>query len=90
MQASDIILGLLIILLVGWTLMLAVQQTALSNSLSALEAKQVAQGIQISPDKCRQMADYTLVAGPELSGKEYLTTAGFDQDQNQVFFCFYE
>lgn len=90
MEPSDIILGLLIILLVGWTVMLAVQQQGLSLGLQALEAKQTAQGIQISPDKCGQVQGRALAKGPEISEKEYFTTVGFDPDMNQVYFCFYE
>ena len=90
MQASDMILGLLIILLTGWTMMLAVQQHGLSVSLQSLEAKQVAQGIQISPSKCRQLPNQTVVKATEVVEGEYLTTVGFDPDQNQVYFCFYD
>ena len=90
MQASDIILGLLIILLVGWNVMLAVQQNVLSSNITALEAKKVAQGIQISPGKCPEMSGYVLATGTELSEKEYLTTVGFDPDRNQAYFCFYQ
>ena len=90
MQASDIILGLLIIMLVGWTVMLSVQQQGLNLSMQALEAKQVAQGIQISPDKCSYLAGLSLVKGPSLEEKEYFTTVGFDSDKNQTYFCFYE
>lgn len=90
MQASDIILGLLIIFLVGWTVMLAVQQHALNTSLQALEAKQVAQGIQMSPQKCSPMQGQVLVDATEITEKEYITTVGFDADRNQIYFCFYE
>ena len=90
MQAADIILGLLIILVVGWTIMLAVQQHSLGASLKALEAKQVAQGIQISPEKCTPMPGHSLVKATRIKEKEYLTTVGFDADMNQVYFCFYE
>lgn len=89
MQASDMILGLLIILLTGWTVMLAVQQHGLSVSLQSLEAKQVAQGIQFSPNKCRQLPNQTLVKATEIQEEDYFTTVGFDPDQNQVYFCFY-
>jgi len=90
MQASDIILGLLIILLVGWVVILSVQIQGLDLDLQSLEAKQVAQGIQVSPDKCSQMPGYRLVKGTQIVEKEYLTTVGFNPDQNQVYFCFYE
>ena len=90
MQAGDIILGLLIIMLTGWMVLLAVQQQSLNVSLQALEAKQVAQGILVSPDKCAALEGKSLVRATEFREKEYLTTVGFSKDQNQVFFCFYE
>ena len=90
MQASDIILGLLIIFLVGWTVILAVQQHGLNASLRTLEAKQVAQGIQMSPEKCGAIQGYDIVKATKITEKEYVTTVGFDADRNQVYFCFYE
>jgi len=90
MQAADIILGLLIIILVGWTVMQQVQQQALWLTIQGLEAKQVAQGIQISPNKCQWFSDRTLVKATEIEENEYLTTVGFDIDLNQIYFCFYE
>ncbi len=90
MELSDIILGLLIILLVGWTVMLAVQQQALLVSMQGLEAKQTAQGIQMSPEKCSAASGKSLVKATEITEKEYFTTVGFDADRNQVYFCFYE
>ncbi len=90
MEPSDIILGLLIILLVGWTVMLAVQQQGLFLGLQALEAKQVAQGIQMSPEKCSAVSGKSLAKATEITEKEYFTTVGFDADRNQVYFCFYE
>ncbi len=90
MQASDIILGLLIIMLTGWSVMLAVQQHGLSVGLQALESKQVAQGIQISPEKCAYLPGKALVKAPNLAEAEYFTTYGFDLDQNQAYVCFYE
>jgi len=90
MQASDIILGLLIIFLVGWTIIIAVQQQAIASDLRALEAKQVAQGIQMSPEKCPERPGQRLVRGTELEEEQYLTTVGFDSNRSQVYFCFYE
>lgn len=90
MQASDLILGLLIILLVGWTIMIAVQQQAMVVDLLALEAKQVAEGFQVSPEKCGALPQYSLVKATKITEKEYLTTVGFDADLNQMYFCFYE
>ena len=90
MQASDMILGLLLIVVLGWIVMLAVQQAGLNIGLQALEAKQVAQGIQISPDKCGSVEGKTLVLATEITEKEYFTTVGFDRERNQVYFCFYE
>jgi hypothetical protein len=90
MQASDMILGLLIVVILGWTLMLAVQFAGLNAGLQALEAKQVAQGIQISPEKCGEVWGKTLVLATEIEEKEYFTTVGFDSERKQVYFCFYE
>ncbi len=87
---SDMILGLLLIFLLGWTVMLAVQQTGLNASVQALEAKQVAQGIQISPEKCGTMEGYNLVVATEITEKEYIITTGYDKEITQVYFCFYE
>ncbi len=84
------ILGLLLIVVLGWTVMLAVQQAGLSVGLRALEAKQVAQGIQISPAKCSEIEGKMLVLATEITEKEYYTATGFDADVNQVYFCFYE
>ncbi len=90
MQVADIILGLLIILLTAWAVMMAVQLHSVNLSLQALEAKQVAQGIQISPNKCNAMQEYRLADATEIVEGQYLTTVGFDHDRNQVYFCFYE
>jgi len=90
MQASDLILGLLIIMLVGWTIMIAVQQQALIVDLRALEAKQVAEGFQVSPEKCKALQGHSLVKAVNIAEKEYFTTVGFDKDLNQMYFCFYE
>ncbi len=84
------ILGLLIMLLVGWTIMMAVQQQALGLGLQALEAKQNAQGIQISPERCDPVQGKDLVRATDIAEKEYFTTVGFNSDQNQIFLCFYE
>ncbi len=84
------ILGLLIIMAVGWIVMLTVQQQGFGLDLRALEAKQVAQGIQISPAKCRQLQGLSLVEATALEEKEYVTTVGFEPDLNQTYFCFYE
>ena len=90
MQVSDMILGLLLIFLLGWTVMLAVQQTGLNVAVKALEAKQVAQGIQISPEKCGTMEGHNLVLATEITEKEYIITTGYDEEISQVYFCFYE
>ena len=90
MQATDMILGLLIMLLLGWTVMMAVQQQALSLNMQALEARQNAQGIQISPERCGQIPGKAIVRATELLEKDYFTTVGFNQDQNQIYLCFYE
>ena len=90
MQASDMILGLLIIILCGWAVMISVQQNALSTSLQALEVRQVAQGILVSPERCPELAGHSVVKATSLREKEYLTTVGFDADRNQAYFCFYE
>ena len=84
------ILGLLLIFLLGWTVMLAVQQTALNASVQALEARQVAQGIQISPEKCGNLEGHRLVMATEITEKEYIITTGYDEEIKQVYFCFYE
>jgi len=90
MQATDMILGLLIIFLLGWTVMLAVQQQALFLSMQALEARQNAQGIQVSPEACSQLPGKSLVRATGIKEKEYFTTIGFNPDQNQIYLCFYE
>jgi hypothetical protein len=90
MQVSDIILGLLIILVLGWTMMIAVEQKGMTVSINALNLKQSAQAVLISPEKCNPVAGHKLVKANELAGKEYYTTAGFDHDTNRAFFCFYE
>ena len=90
MQVSDIILGLLIILLVGWTMLLAIEQRGMTVSLRALELQQSGQALGASPDKCHQLAGYTLIQPRNFNEKEYYTTVGFDPDLNQSFFCFYE
>jgi len=90
MQASDIILGLLIIMLTGWTVMLAVQQQALGVGLQALEIKQVAEGVQISPEACQAVQGKTIVKAPDLAEKDYFITIGFDTNNSQTYFCFYE
>lgn len=90
MQASDVILGLLIILLAGWTVMIVVQQQALSLSLQGLEARQNAQGIQVSPERCARLEGKTIVRATQIQEKEYFTTVGFSPDQNQIYLCFYE
>ncbi len=90
MQVSDIILGLLIMLLVGWTMMIAIEQRSLNVEINALGIKQDAQAILISPENCQQLEGYSLVQASQLGEKEYFTTVGFDRDQNHVFFCFYQ
>lgn len=90
MRGSDLVLGLLIILLLGWIMLVAVQQHSISVGLQALEAKQVAQGIQLSPDKCAPLSSHSLVKASDLEEKQYITTVGFDSEQKQVYFCFYE
>jgi len=90
MEVSDIILGLLIMLVLGWIVMLAVQQQGISIGLQALEAKQVAQGIQVSPDSCGQVQGMALVMATNIVEKDYFTTVGFDPDRNQIYFCFYQ
>ena len=90
MQVSDMILGLLLIFLLGWTVMLAVQQAGLNVSVRSLEAKQVAQGIQISPEKCGTLEGHSLVRATEITEKEYIITTGYDGKISQVYFCFYE
>ncbi len=90
MQVSDMILGLLLIFLLGWTVMLAVQQTGLTVAVGALEAKQVAQGIQISPEKCGVLDEHNLVLATDIIEKEYTITTGYDNEINQIYFCFYE
>ena len=89
MQASDIILGLLIILLVGWAIMISIQQQSFSLGLQALEAKQTAQGIQVSPERCSPVVGKALVKATGMGEGEYLTRVGFDNDLNQLYFCFY-
>ena len=90
MQVSDLILGLLIILVLGWTMMIAVEQRGMAVSVNVLNLKQSAQAVLVSPEKCGQLSGYQLVKANELSEKEYYTTAGFDRDTNRAFFCFYE
>lgn len=90
MQIPDIILGLLIILLVGWIILISVQQQGMRLDIQALEAKQVAQGIQVSPSKCQPLQELQLVKATDIVEKEYFTTVGFDADQNQTYFCFYQ
>jgi hypothetical protein len=90
MQATDMILGLLIMLLVGWTVMLAVQQQALSLDMQALEARQNAQGIQISPEACNPVQGKSIVRATDITEREYFTTVGFNPDQNQIYLCFYQ
>ena len=90
MQASDMILGLLIIFLCGWTVMLAVGQRSLEFSVNALDAKQASQAVIVSPAYCKQVAGYALVRPPDLREKEYFTTAGFNNDTNRVFLCLYQ
>jgi len=89
MQASDMILGLLIIFLCGWAVMLAVGQKALEFSVNALDAKQASEAVIVSPAYCGQVAGYALVRAPELAEKEYYTTAGFNRDVNRAFICLY-
>ncbi len=90
MQTSDVILGLLIILLVGWTMLIAIEQRGVRVSLNALSVMQAGQAIRVSPEKCKQVAGHRLVKAAELRQEEYYTTVGFDTDLNQSFFCFYE
>ncbi|MBN2067146.1 MAG: hypothetical protein JW744_01620 [Candidatus Diapherotrites archaeon] len=90
MEVSDIILGLLIILLVGWTMMVAIEQRSMKVELNALSVKQRAQGVNVSPEGCRQLAGYSLVSASQLQEKDYFTTVGFDPDSNQAYLCFYE
>ena len=70
--------------------MLAVQQAGLNASVQALEAKQVAQGIQISPEKCGVLEGRNLVLATDIIEKEYIITTGYDEEITQVYFCFYE
>jgi len=89
MQASDMILGLLIIFLCGWAVMLAVGQRSLEFSVNSLDAKQASQAVIVSPQYCKQVAGYALVSAPDLRETEYFTTAGFNKDVNRVFLCLY-
>ncbi|MCX6799167.1 MAG: hypothetical protein NTW59_03665 [Candidatus Diapherotrites archaeon] len=90
MQTSDLILGLLIILLCGWVVMLSVNQSGLAVSVNALNIKQSSQSVLVSPNYCKQIADYSLVRAADLREKEYFMTAGFNSDTNRVFLCLYE
>ena len=90
MQASDLILGMLIIFLLGWTVMLAVGQRGLDVAVNAISVRQASGSVLFSPNYCKQVAGYALVMATSLQEKEYLTTVGFNHDTNQSFLCFYE
>jgi len=89
MNATDVFVGVSVILLLVWSAFLQLSLANLSNTVSNIAALQAKQQPLLSPrELCKEKQGLRLVEEQGLVIEEYVVTAG--RANNQVFFCFYK
>lgn len=90
MNVSDVVIGIVLMLVLFWNIMIVVEQRDMATTIAAVSFAQQ-NLILFSPSNlCSPISGYSLVPGQNIEAKEYLITAGIVPDTNQHYFCFYE
>ncbi len=87
MQVSDVAFGLLLLALLVWTMIIALNQNNMAFVLNNLSARQEA--IISDADYCRNMQGFELIKPENLGFKEYIIVPVLSETK-QLVLCVYE
>ena len=90
MDATDIVIGVILIAVLVWVSIIALNQGASNAALTDLYAKTALNKTLIShPDVCPDQLGFELVGPDSISREQYFVSSGYT-DFNQSYFCFYK
>jgi hypothetical protein len=89
MDATDIAIGIVLIGLLAWASMIALNQSSIRAEVAGLYVLSKINRTLVSPQGlCKSASNFELVFPSELEMQPYYVTAGVT-DLNQTYFCFY-
>jgi len=87
MQVSDVAFGVLLIILLSWTMIIALNQNNIAIAVSSLDIKQQT---LISPEEnCPALSGFSLVPEEAIGANEY-TVIPKHSETKQLVLCVYE
>ncbi|MDP6671092.1 MAG: hypothetical protein QGI60_04735 [archaeon] len=90
MDATDIVIGVILIAALAWVSIIALNQGANNATFADLYTKTALNKTLIShPDVCPEQIGFELVGSDNISREQYFISSGYT-DFNQSFFCFYK
>lgn len=90
MDATDIVIGIVLIAVLAWVSIIALNQNANQTAIADLYARTALNRTLIShPDVCPEQIGFELVGPDSISREQYFVSSGYT-DFNQSYFCFYK
>jgi|TARA_B100002003_G_C13973599_1_gene471081 hypothetical protein len=90
MDATDIVIGVILMGVLVWVSIIALNQGSSNTALADLYTKTALNKTLIShPDVCPDQLGFELIGPDNISREQYFVSSGYT-DFNQSYFCFYK